>query len=44
MSMGGNGKAYVSQHYKWSTILNKYERLFGRLRGTGIREREGRRK
>jgi glycosyltransferase involved in cell wall biosynthesis len=44
-SMGRNGKAYVSQHYKWSTILNKYERLFGRLRGTGGgREREGRRK
>jgi glycosyltransferase involved in cell wall biosynthesis len=43
-SMGRNGKAYVSQHYKWSTVLNKYERLFGRLRGTGTREREGRRK
>jgi glycosyltransferase involved in cell wall biosynthesis len=43
-SMGRNGKAYVSQHYKWSTVLNKYERLFGRLRGTGIREREGRRR
>jgi glycosyltransferase involved in cell wall biosynthesis len=41
-SMGRNGKAYVSQHYKWSTILNKYERLFGRLRGTGGRERESR--
>lgn len=40
-SMGRNGKAYVSEHYKWSTILNKYERLFGRLRGTGpAREHE----
>ena len=31
-NMGRNGKAYVNQHYKWSTVLNKYERLFSRLR------------
>ena len=30
-AMGRNGKAYVNQHYRWSTILSKYERLFTRL-------------
>jgi len=32
-ALGRNGKAYVNQHYRWSTILAKYERLFARLRG-----------
>jgi glycosyltransferase involved in cell wall biosynthesis len=30
-SMGRNGKAYIHRHYRWSTILAKYERLFTRL-------------
>lgn len=30
-AMGENGKAYVNRNYKWSTILSKYERMFGRL-------------
>ena len=33
-AMGRNGKAYVNRHYRWSTIMTKYERLFARLRGT----------
>ena len=32
-SMGRNGKAYVNQHYRWSTVLAKYDRMFTRLRG-----------
>ncbi len=32
-AMGRNGKAYVNRHYRWSTIISKYERLFARLRG-----------
>jgi len=32
-AMGANGKDYVNRHYRWSLILGKYERLFGRLRG-----------
>jgi glycosyltransferase involved in cell wall biosynthesis len=36
-SMGRNGKAYVDRHYRWSIILSKYERLFGRLK-TPIRD------
>ena len=32
-AMGSNGKAYVQRHYRWSTILAKYERLFTRMRG-----------
>ena len=43
-AMGRNGKAYVNRHYKWSTILGKYERLFARLRPEGREpeRREGR--
>jgi glycosyltransferase involved in cell wall biosynthesis len=37
--MGRNGKAYVNQHYRWNTVLAKYERLFSRLRG-GAREQD----
>ena len=32
-SMGRNGKVYVDRHYRWSTIMAKYERLLTRLRG-----------
>jgi glycosyltransferase involved in cell wall biosynthesis len=35
-AMGRNGKAYVGRHYRWSIVLNKYERLFGRMRGPGV--------
>jgi len=34
-AMGRNGKAYVNQNYKWTTILSKYERMFTRLRPDG---------
>jgi len=30
-AMGSNGRAYVNQHYRWSTIIHKYERMFARL-------------
>jgi hypothetical protein len=39
-SMGRNGKAYVNRHYRWSAILNKYERMFTRLRTQPAREPE----
>ena len=32
-AMGRNGKAYVNKHYRWSTILRKYERLFQAITG-----------
>jgi len=32
-ALGRQGKAYVNRHYRWSTILSKYDRLFARLRG-----------
>ena len=31
-AMGQNGKAYINRHYRWDSILSKYERLFTRLR------------
>jgi glycosyltransferase involved in cell wall biosynthesis len=32
-AMGANGKAYVDRHYRWSVILDKYERMLARLSG-----------
>lgn len=31
-AMGRNGKQYVNRNYRWDLILNKYERMFTRLR------------
>ncbi len=39
LAMGRNGKRYVNQHYRWSVILSKYERMFTRLRGASARRR-----
>jgi glycosyltransferase involved in cell wall biosynthesis len=39
--LGRNGRAYIQQHYRWSIILSKYERLFARIRG-GVREARAR--
>jgi hypothetical protein len=36
-AMGRNGKAYIDRHYRWSVILSKYERMFGRLK-TPVRD------
>ncbi|HEV3214795.1 MAG TPA: glycosyltransferase family 4 protein [Vicinamibacterales bacterium] len=30
-AMGRNGRAYVNQHYRWSSILAKYETLMARV-------------
>lgn len=43
-AMGRNGKAYVDRHYRWSTILSKYERLLTRLRGSGRDTTQGARR
>jgi glycosyltransferase involved in cell wall biosynthesis len=39
-ALGRNGKAYVNEHYRWSTVIAKYERLFARLRGPAREARE----
>jgi glycosyltransferase involved in cell wall biosynthesis len=41
-ALGRNGKAYVNQHYRWSTILSKYERMFSKLQGAGREAKESR--
>jgi glycosyltransferase involved in cell wall biosynthesis len=38
--MGHNGRTYVNRHYRWTTILGKYERLFTRLRGQSDEDKE----
>jgi glycosyltransferase involved in cell wall biosynthesis len=32
--MGRNGQAYINRHYRWSLILQKYERLLNRIKGS----------
>ena len=32
-TLGHNGKTYINSHYRWSSILRKYERLFARIAG-----------
>jgi glycosyltransferase involved in cell wall biosynthesis len=32
-AMGENGRAYVDKNYRWDVIIQKYERMFTRLRG-----------
>jgi len=32
-ALGRNGRAYVSHHHRWTTVLAKYEWLFGQVRG-----------
>jgi glycosyltransferase involved in cell wall biosynthesis len=39
-AMGRNGKAYVNRHYRWSSILRKYERLFQAITGTAAASAE----
>jgi glycosyltransferase involved in cell wall biosynthesis len=31
-ALGRNGRTYIQRHYRWSSILTKYERMFNRLR------------
>jgi glycosyltransferase involved in cell wall biosynthesis len=33
VALGHNGKTYINRHYRWSSILRKYERLFARIAG-----------
>ena len=36
-ALGGNGRAYIRQNYRWDVILGKYEKMFMRLRPQGRR-------
>jgi hypothetical protein len=38
-ALGRNGRAYVSDRYRWPTVLGKFERMFERLRMPGRGER-----
>jgi glycosyltransferase involved in cell wall biosynthesis len=31
-ALGANGRAYVRKNYRWDVILQKYERMFAKLR------------
>jgi hypothetical protein len=39
-ALGQNGKRYVDTHYRWHTILTKYERLFARVRNQPTEPRD----
>jgi glycosyltransferase involved in cell wall biosynthesis len=30
--LGENGRAYVKQHFRWESVLARFERLVGRVR------------
>ena len=32
MALGDNGREYVRQHYRWDVVLDKYERIFAKVR------------
>ena len=34
-ALGGNGRAYIRQNYRWDVILGKYEKMFMRLKPQG---------
>jgi glycosyltransferase involved in cell wall biosynthesis len=34
-AMGHNGRAYVRQNYRWDLVVQKYERMVGKIRGRG---------
>jgi glycosyltransferase involved in cell wall biosynthesis len=34
-AMGRNGRAYIRDHYRWDIIMNKYERMMAKVRGSG---------
>ena len=36
-ALGGNGRAYIRQNYRWDVILGKYEKMFMRLKPQGRR-------
>ncbi len=33
-AMGRNGRTYIRDHYRWDIIMNKYERMMARIRGS----------
>jgi glycosyltransferase involved in cell wall biosynthesis len=37
-ALGKNGQRYVNRHYRWQTIMSKYERILTRLRAPGARD------
>jgi glycosyltransferase involved in cell wall biosynthesis len=34
VQMGRNGQTYINRHYRWTLILQKYDRLLTRIKGT----------
>ena len=33
VAMGGNGRAYVKEHYRWDLVITKIERMVAKVRG-----------
>jgi glycosyltransferase involved in cell wall biosynthesis len=36
-ALGRNGRRYVQQHYRWDAVLGRFERLVGKIKGSGPR-------
>jgi glycosyltransferase involved in cell wall biosynthesis len=37
VDMGRNGREYVRRNYRWDIVLQKYERVFARVKAAGAR-------
>jgi glycosyltransferase involved in cell wall biosynthesis len=38
LAMGRNGREYVRRNYRWDIVLQKYERVFAKVRAAGVRK------
>jgi len=38
IDMGRNGREYVRRNYRWDIVLQKYERVFAKVKGAGTRK------
>ena len=34
-TLGENGRRYIQQHYRWDSVLGRFDRLVGRVRPKG---------
>jgi hypothetical protein len=34
-TLGENGRKYIQQHYRWDSVMGRFDRLVGRVRPKG---------
>lgn len=38
LAMGRNGREYVRRNYRWDVVIQKYERVFAKVKAAGVRK------